>query len=104
MGGVRIVNEAWLSAVISLFCKRSGLVQVLVGVTTLWVRAWLTRVKSSRILNAPEVYLVQGLYRGYTCSMYGVDNRYFDTESAMSTDIDGSEDDCRYWRNTGRKT
>ncbi|EMK1730660.1 hypothetical protein V8N76_003943 [Salmonella enterica] len=71
------VNEAWLSAVMSLFCQHKGLVPGEVSVTTFRVLAELARMKNPRILNALEVYLVQGLSREHVCSMYGVDGSYF---------------------------
>ncbi|WP_079843297.1 PapB/FocB family fimbrial expression transcriptional regulator, partial [Salmonella enterica] len=68
---------AWLSAVISLFCQSGGLVPGKVGITMFRVLAELARMKNPRILNALEVYLVQGLPREHACSMYGVDGSYF---------------------------
>ncbi|EAU6886212.1 hypothetical protein F7396_20100 [Salmonella enterica] len=71
------VEQAWLSALLSLFCQQRGLVPGTVDVTTFRVLTELARVKNPRISNALEVYLVQGMPREQACAMYGVDNSYF---------------------------
>ncbi|EPP0275053.1 PapB/FocB family fimbrial expression transcriptional regulator [Salmonella enterica subsp. enterica] len=71
------VEQAWLSALLALFCQQKALVPGQVDVTTFRVLAELARVKNLRILNALEVYLVQGVPRERACSLYDVDGSYF---------------------------
>ncbi|EGO0706236.1 hypothetical protein ITK37_004637 [Salmonella enterica] len=70
-------EQAWLRALLSLFCQQKTLVPGEVDITTFRVLAELARMRNPRIVNALEVYLVQGESREHACSMYGVDSSYF---------------------------
>ncbi|EDV1506051.1 hypothetical protein ZQ34_003992 [Salmonella enterica subsp. salamae] len=71
------VDQAWLEALLALFCQWCALVPGDVNSTTFRILAELARVRNGRILNAMEVHLVQGWTRGKASAMYGVSPGYF---------------------------
>lgn len=71
------VDQAWLEALLALFCRQRALVPGEMSPTTFRVLAELGRVRNGRILNAMEAHLVQGWTREKASAMYGVSPGYF---------------------------
>lgn len=70
------VDQAWLDALLALFCQQRALSPGEVSPTTFRVLAELGRVRNGRILNAMEAHLVQGWTREEAGAMYGVSPGY----------------------------
>ncbi|HGJ4005744.1 PapB/FocB family fimbrial expression transcriptional regulator [Salmonella enterica] len=70
------VDQAWLEALLALFCQQRALVPGEVPSATFRVLVELGRVRNSRILNAMEAHLVQGWAREEASAMYGVSPGY----------------------------
>lgn len=73
----KLVDPAWLDALLSLFCQQRALTAGQLNATTFRVLAELGRMRNERILKAMEAHLVQGWTREEACAMYGVNNSYF---------------------------
>lgn len=71
------VDQAWLEALLTLFCQQRALVPGEVSPTMFRVLVELARVRNGRILNAMEAHLVQGWTREKASAMYGVSSSYF---------------------------
>ncbi|HCM1959214.1 TPA: hypothetical protein N3A34_003350 [Salmonella enterica subsp. houtenae serovar 43:z4,z23:-] len=73
----KYVDQAWLEALLALFCQQRALAPGEVSSTTFRVLAELGRVRNVRVLNAMEAHLVQGWTREEASTMYGVSPSYF---------------------------
>lgn len=70
------VDQAWLEALLALFCQQRALAPGEVTPTMFRVLTELGRVRNGRILNAMEAHLVQGWTREEASAMYGVSPGY----------------------------